>query len=82
MVALDLHLESAAAQHGQAKLNVEEYAKGSFLSGGNYKEEKVDGPDADDYEKFEKGIMQYGYVFHSTYGYLVCLASSYSIEFP
>lgn len=74
MVALDLHLESAAAQHGQAKLNVEECAKGSLLSGGNYKEEKIDGSDADDYEKFEKGIMHYGYVFHWTFGCLVYLA--------
>jgi RING finger/CHY zinc finger protein 1 len=60
MGALDLHLESASAQHGQAKLNVEEYTKGSLESGGNYKKEKINGSDPDDFEKIEKGIMQYG----------------------
>ncbi|OEL32624.1 hypothetical protein BAE44_0006358 [Dichanthelium oligosanthes] len=64
MGALDLHYESASAQHGQAKLNVEEYAKGSFISGGNYKTEKIDGSNPVDYEKFEKGIMQYGLYAH------------------
>ncbi|CAO2183052.1 unnamed protein product [Urochloa humidicola] len=60
MGALDLHLESAAAQHGQAKLNVEEHAKGCLLTGGNYIKEKIDGSNPDDYETFEKGKMQYG----------------------
>lgn len=60
MGALDLHPEFASAQHGQAKLNVEEYAKGSLLSDGNYNTEKINGSNPDDYEKFEKGIMQYG----------------------
>ena len=76
MGALDLHLESASAQHGQAKLNVEEYAKGSLESGGNYKKEKINGSDSDDFEKFEKGIMQYGYAFLLTFGCLVYLASA------
>ena len=76
MGALGLHLESASAQHGQAKLNVEEYAKGSLESGGKYKKEKINGSDPDDFEKFEKGIMQYGYDFHLTFGCLVNLASA------
>nr|CAB3478134.1 unnamed protein product [Digitaria exilis] len=60
MGALDLHLYSASAQHGQAKLNVEEYDKGSLLSGGNYQKENINDSNLDDYEKFEEGIMQYG----------------------
>ncbi|KAJ1285147.1 hypothetical protein BS78_03G257900 [Paspalum vaginatum] len=60
MGALDLHLEPAFTQQGQAKQNAEEYAKGSLLSDGNYSTEKIDGSNRDDYEKFEKGIMQYG----------------------
>jgi len=67
MGALDLHLEFASAQHGQAKLNVEEYAKGSLLSDGNYNTEKINGSNPDDYEK---GIMQHGYVFHFSFGAL------------
>lgn len=62
MGALDLHLEFGSAQHGPVKLNVEEYAKGSLLSDGYHNTEKINGSDPDDYEKFEKGIMQYGYV--------------------
>ena len=73
MGALDLHLEFASAQHGQAKLNVEEYAKGSLLSDGNYNTEKINGSNPDDYEK---GIMQYGYVFHFSFGCLMHLASA------
>jgi len=55
---------------------VEEYAKGSLESGGKYKKEKINGSDPDDFEKFEKGIMQYGYDFHLTFGCLVNLASA------
>ena len=73
MGALDLHLEFASAQHGQAKLNVEEYAKGSLLSDGNYNTEKINGSNPDDYEK---GIMQHGYVFHFSFGCLMHLASA------
>ncbi|CAO2197828.1 unnamed protein product [Urochloa humidicola] len=43
-----------------AKLNVEEYANGSLLYGGNYIKEKIDGSNPDDHATFEKGIMQYG----------------------
>nr|CAB3474089.1 unnamed protein product [Digitaria exilis] len=68
MGALDLHLSSASTQHGQAKLNVEEYDKGSLLSGGNYQKENINDSNLDDYEKFEEGIMQYGYVFYWTFG--------------
>ncbi|WVZ69042.1 hypothetical protein U9M48_017894 [Paspalum notatum var. saurae] len=60
MGALDLHHELAFTQQGQAKLNVEECAKGSLLSDGNYNTEKIDGSNHDDSEKFERGIMQYG----------------------
>jgi hypothetical protein len=55
MGALDLSAESAAAQHGHAKLNVEGYAPGLLISDG-------DCSNPDDYERVEKGIMQYGYV--------------------
>jgi RING finger and CHY zinc finger domain-containing protein 1 len=55
MGALDLSAESAAAQHGHAKLNVEGYAPGLLLSDG-------DCSNPDDYERVQKGIMQYGYV--------------------
>jgi RING finger/CHY zinc finger protein 1 len=55
MGALDLRIESADAQDGQAKLNVEGYAPGSLLSDGNYS-------NPDDCERLEKGIMQYGYI--------------------
>lgn len=63
MGALDLHPESGSARHGQAKPNVEEYDKGSLMSGGNYQKEKINDSNLDDHEKFEEGIMQYGYVF-------------------
>jgi RING finger and CHY zinc finger domain-containing protein 1 len=74
MGALDLHLDFASAQHGQAKLK--EYAKSSLLSDGNYNTDKINGSNPDDYEKFEKGIMHYGYVFHFSFGCLMHLASA------
>uniref|UniRef100_A0A0D9V503 CHY-type domain-containing protein n=1 Tax=Leersia perrieri TaxID=77586 RepID=A0A0D9V503_9ORYZ len=60
MGAMDLQFESTAVQHGQAKLNVEEHALVSLLSDENYTAEKIEDVDSDDYERLEKGIMQYG----------------------
>ncbi|KAL6614604.1 hypothetical protein ACP70R_036874 [Stipagrostis hirtigluma subsp. patula] len=60
MGALDLRLDSTAAQHGQAKLVMEGNAQGSVLSDGNCTPKKIDGSNPDDFERLEKGIMQYG----------------------
>jgi hypothetical protein len=54
MGALDLSAESAAAQHGHAKLNMEGYAPAFLISDG-------DCSNPDDM-RVGKGIMQYGYV--------------------
>ncbi|XP_037414074.1 probable E3 ubiquitin-protein ligase RZFP34 isoform X2 [Triticum dicoccoides] len=54
-----VQLESVAAQHAQAKLNVESLPQGPSLFDGN-DTARINGSESDEYEKFDKGLMQYG----------------------
>jgi len=55
-----VQLESVATQHAQAKLIVgDSLPQGPLLFDGNDKA-GINGSKSDDYERFEKGLMQYG----------------------
>jgi RING finger/CHY zinc finger protein 1 len=53
-----VQLETVAAQHAQAKLNVEVFPQGPLLDGKD--SAGINGSIPDDYERLEKGLMQYG----------------------
>jgi len=55
-----VQLESAVAQHAQAKLNMEVFPQGPLVDGKDTA--RINGSSLDDYERLEKGLMQYGYV--------------------
>jgi RING finger/CHY zinc finger protein 1 len=54
-----VQLESVAAQHAKDKLNVEIFPQGPLVDGKDTS--RVKGSSPDDYERLEKGLMQYGY---------------------
>ncbi|KAM3351350.1 hypothetical protein ACQJBY_023380 [Aegilops geniculata] len=54
-----VQLESVAAQHAHAKLNVDSLPQGPSLFDGN-DTARIDGSKSDEYERIEKGLMQYG----------------------
>jgi RING finger/CHY zinc finger protein 1 len=55
-----VQLESVSAPHAQAKLNVEVFSQGPLVDGKDTS--RINGSSPDDYERLEKGFMQYGYV--------------------
>ena len=55
-----VQLESVVAQHAQAKLNMEILPQVPLVDGKDTA--RINGSSPDDYERSEKGLMQYGYV--------------------